>query len=99
MKIDVNQSKENSKGVLFRLATARESTDIICFLSKAQVGRGMGRHHGGEKNRSLHGMLCLEAVVIGKCVVRLYRSGVSCNCLGVRIWLFPVGPKLESEVT
>ena len=58
--------RRTSKCVLFRLAAARESAAIICFLAKAQVGRGMGKHHGGEKNRSLQGMLCLEAVVIGK---------------------------------
>lgn len=58
--------RRTSKGVLFRLATARGSAAIICFLAKAQGGRGMGKHHGGGKNRSLQGMLCLEAVVIGK---------------------------------
>ena len=35
--------RRTSKCVLFRLAAARESAAIICFLAKAQVGRGMGK--------------------------------------------------------
>ena len=90
--------RRTSKCVLFRLAAARESAAIICFLAKAQVGRGMGKYHGGEKNKS-SGDALLGSCCHREAVGRLTRSGVSCDCLGMHIWLFPAGPKLENEVT
>ena len=67
-------------------------------------GKGSGRQRNGKaswwgKKQKPSGNALLGSCCHRKAVVRLTRSGVSCDCLGVHIWLFQVGPKLESEVT
>ena len=66
--------------------------------------KGSGRQRNGKaswwgKKQKPSGDALLGSCCHREAVVRLNRSGLSCNCLEVHIWLFPVGPKLECEVT
>ena len=99
MKIDENQSKENKQMCSFQ---ACYSKGVSCHY--LLFGKGSGRQRNGKaswwgKKQKPSGNALLGSCCHRKAVVRLTRSGVSCDCLGVHIWLFQVGPKLESEVT
>ena len=99
MQIDENQSKENKQMCSFQACCSK---GVSCHY--LLFGKGSGRQRNGKaswwgKKQKPSGDALLGSCCHREAVGRLTRSGVSCDCLGMHIWLFPAGPKLESEVT